>query len=329
MVVSPRAGWIHPLVDLLPLSRVAKRRITKAVRLTIKRKSVFVEGAALLQADFPSRRRVSLHVMGRDPYAIPHQVVTALSGSRRERLQDAVRDVANQDILAAPDPAAHARRVVLMAVMAFYPDSDGRLSDFGAFGAWRWNSQGHPAMEALDPNPGGRCYVEGRETVAFTRMLGDGTLRVEPWMQSAVSSLLKGLRAALPIAKESLRRSGVDSDIARAMAPSVKPPASPPVAPQFTEPAQRLVQLREGPRPPNQLWYRGRCFEMQPIPWRLLNHMWGEQRCTEQEVTEAVWGDDSAGDRALGNAIRRANTTLMQAEYPGTLRRKTGYVLFD
>ena len=46
-----------------------------------------------------------------------------------------------------------------------------------------------------------------------------------------------------------------------------------------------------GPEPPNVLKWEGKPYEIPPIQWRLLNHMWSRSQASEEDVVEQVWSN--------------------------------------
>ena len=84
----------------------------------------------------------------------------------------------------------------------------------------------------------------------------------------------------------------------------------------------------DGPEIPDAFWFKGRKYDLPNIPCRVLAHMWRHVKCQEQQVIDAVWGSETGG-RALKGAIDKINAVLVAAEFPKTLRRRSGYVMFD
>jgi len=90
------------------------------------------------------------------------------------------------------------------------------------------------------------------------------------------------------------------------------------------------VHAGDGPVPPNKFRLKGKEYELELIPWRVLSYMWPlrEGKVEIQTLMDAVWSDSSS-DEALKSAIRRVNKLLEQAVFPLKLRQKLGYLMFD
>jgi hypothetical protein len=85
----------------------------------------------------------------------------------------------------------------------------------------------------------------------------------------------------------------------------------------------------DGPQPPNQFLFRGKCATLQPLPWRLLSFLWTSKNRTAltDDVVEAVWGAESTvSEGALKSAISRANDALLSAGIPLETSQKAGHV---
>jgi hypothetical protein len=92
---------------------------------------------------------------------------------------------------------------------------------------------------------------------------------------------------------------------------------------------QALPPESDGPQPPNKFLWQGKCAELQPIPWKLVDFLWKAENHTAEieAVFDGVWGDDSTrSDSALKTAISRANTALLEKEIPVTVSQKSGHV---
>lgn len=86
----------------------------------------------------------------------------------------------------------------------------------------------------------------------------------------------------------------------------------------------------DGPQTPNRFVWDGKCAELQPISWDLVNFVWHENddhKAEEDDVFDAVWPDSGRSQGALKSAISRANDSLMVKGIPISVNQKKGYVI--
>jgi hypothetical protein len=170
---------IASVVNLLPISDELKSLVCEAVVLVLAQAEVFRAEERRLIADYPKVRG-----QGRD-----------------ERLCDAVEKAAALAIIDAPDPVAHARRLVLVAVLGLYP---GELPVRGEFGGWPWRSKGYLLGIILRRHSYSAAdYVPGREMALFSRIItDDGSLAVDGWTKHTLEQLTRQLRQAVPLVRQ-------------------------------------------------------------------------------------------------------------------------------
>ncbi|MGE3803820.1 MAG: hypothetical protein AB7K24_03995 [Gemmataceae bacterium] len=87
-----------------------------------------------------------------------------------------------------------------------------------------------------------------------------------------------------------------------------------------------LLALGDGPKPPNWLEWKGQKWKMQPVPWKLLRHMWGRDVASFDELAEAVWGESVVTSGQVKVAVTKINSTLGQAGVPFTLHVEAQHV---
>ena len=113
-------------------------------------------------------------------------------------------------------------------------------------------------------------------------------------------------------------------------------PATPPDSTKAPNGAQALalssttpvIVVPDGPRPPNLLYHDGEAHRVPPIPWRLLDFLWGQPNRTASvdDVMEHVWQDDSAKESALKMAQSKANVALLDAGFRCSISTKNGRI---
>jgi hypothetical protein len=85
----------------------------------------------------------------------------------------------------------------------------------------------------------------------------------------------------------------------------------------------------DGPVPPNKLWFNGKSFELEKVPFALITYMWGKDKAVFSQLTNAVWPDDAPSDGAFHNAKARVNAVLVELGYPKSLSKRQEFVLFE
>lgn len=86
------------------------------------------------------------------------------------------------------------------------------------------------------------------------------------------------------------------------------------------------ASVADGPHPPNCLVLNGRETTLEPVPWRLVECIWGREMALEIDVCNYVWSDGDVADNSLKIAITKANRALEEVGADWTLRKKNGYV---
>lgn len=87
-----------------------------------------------------------------------------------------------------------------------------------------------------------------------------------------------------------------------------------------------------GPQDPELFVNGTKRVKVQPIPFRILAHMWSRQSKPEpiESLTEHVWsGGDEPTDAAIKAALRKLNACLSKADYHRFLHQKSGSVYWD
>ena len=88
------------------------------------------------------------------------------------------------------------------------------------------------------------------------------------------------------------------------------------------------VASKDGPLPPNQFWWNGEMARLAPIPWKLLDCMWGKESISIDRIMQCVWGNDNS-ESGLKTALSRLKKSLLSAGYPRHLREKNGQIYWD
>jgi hypothetical protein len=98
------------------------------------------------------------------------------------------------------------------------------------------------------------------------------------------------------------------------------------------KPATPLLPPPDGPMEPNLFYWNGRRVQLEPLPWRLLEHLWGYRYSRKPRqrlaVGEAVWGHDPSDD-SFKSAMKRINTPLAEESIPITACSKSGHVWLE
>jgi hypothetical protein len=86
----------------------------------------------------------------------------------------------------------------------------------------------------------------------------------------------------------------------------------------------------DGPEPPTSFWYKNAPAQLEPLPWKLLKHVWNapEQRSEVETAIEAVWGDHASKD-AVESAKRKVNKALEKVCVGRFLQIKNGYIVLE
>lgn len=92
----------------------------------------------------------------------------------------------------------------------------------------------------------------------------------------------------------------------------------------------------DGPRPPDEFWWKGKRLTLPRLEWRLLNFMWPRDRATEGELSEHVWKEkwekaDRPSPNNISTTLSRLNKTLQELKTTSPLpfvrlEYKGGYV---
>lgn len=88
----------------------------------------------------------------------------------------------------------------------------------------------------------------------------------------------------------------------------------------------------DGPQEPNLFIWKNQRAVLQPIPWKLVCHLWACPKRTSRAdaVIDEVWGHDSErSDGALKTAISRANNALAEVAIPIRICQKSGFVTLE
>jgi hypothetical protein len=182
----------------------------------------------------------------------------------------------------------------------------GLLADFNTI-LNRLGWQG--IWERPDPLPGGVWSDPDPQDVGFftfpVETAGAATRQHHP--ASRVRALPPGL----------VERFGRDAAaLAAALAGSTAPTTPPPPPP-------------DGPAPPNLFWWGGLPHELPPLPWRLVNHLWGRRHDEEGNVLTAVYGVNGAPLSGIRGPQRGLNGALLAEGIPVSVRCKNGRVTLD
>jgi hypothetical protein len=91
------------------------------------------------------------------------------------------------------------------------------------------------------------------------------------------------------------------------------------------------ISLRDGPAPPNLLYWQAARHELPPRLWAILNCLWGRERIEEEDLVERVWGDE--GERVLDGTVRsrlsELNAKLAEIGVPWEYHLRKGYIIKD
>jgi hypothetical protein len=90
---------------------------------------------------------------------------------------------------------------------------------------------------------------------------------------------------------------------------------------------RETVPPPDGPAPPNLLYWGGNGVphELPPIPWRMLQFMWGKESAPIEQVEAHVWGHDATDD-AIKSALYDLNRRLAEIDVPLTYGRAGAYI---
>jgi hypothetical protein len=75
------------------------------------------------------------------------------------------------------------------------------------------------------------------------------------------------------------------------------------------------VDLPDGPCHPYRFRWKGKEFDVPPVPWYLLDFIWGKKSVSILEIEETVWKCEDGG-RALASALHKLNEILLRAGVP-------------
>jgi HEAT repeat protein len=70
----------------------------------------------------------------------------------------------------------------------------------------------------------------------------------------------------------------------------------------------------DGPEPPDKFWFRGKGYDIPPIPCKLLACLWGKDKVLIEEAAQAVWGKSELEPNQLKSALRAINSVLEEAK---------------
>ncbi len=73
---------------------------------------------------------------------------------------------------------------------------------------------------------------------------------------------------------------------------------------QFQKEAKKpITPIPDGPRPPKSFWWKNEVYNMQPVPYRMLNYMWAKDKAKMQDVIDYVWEKEEISDGTLRTTV--------------------------
>jgi|GEM_PF-3122991 hypothetical protein len=83
----------------------------------------------------------------------------------------------------------------------------------------------------------------------------------------------------------------------------------------------------DGPMPPNFFFWQGERFRLEPIPWWVLNTLWGRPSVPVEEVVSVAWGSGAdVADGSVRSALSRVNGILGEAKFAERLSLQSAHV---
>jgi hypothetical protein len=79
---------------------------------------------------------------------------------------------------------------------------------------------------------------------------------------------------------------------------------------------------KDGPRPQYKFCFWGTLYEFSPMPWRLLEFLWGKKEVEKEDAMRHVYGGADDKESAFNSLVKRLQTELRKQNCPAAVRPK-------
>ncbi|WP_397569044.1 hypothetical protein [Schlesneria sp. T3-172] len=86
----------------------------------------------------------------------------------------------------------------------------------------------------------------------------------------------------------------------------------------------------DGPEAPNKIWINGKSRQLQPKAFAMINYMWGKSQAHESHVMKTMWKPNKDPvDGTFSNSVTMINNAFLELDYPKSLKRRDGFLVFE